>query len=196
MNRHTVKWAILASTFTFIGPFINDVNAQWSSPVENESVIVGGWLFDGTSDERKPNPGIVIRNGKIALVGLPPESESSSISTVIELDPEATILPGFIDLHAHYNYDLVDQGRAEEVKYTGIVFLANGVTSTWSAGEFYPHRVLEHRDRLHLDIGPFLKNTSSQQAGHLAPSDGVVRIGEGGDPSHGDATHGHGLVGE
>jgi len=34
----------------------------------------------------------------------------------------------------------------EEVKYTGLVFLANGVTSTWSAGEFFPQRVLDHRD--------------------------------------------------
>ena len=53
-------------------------------------------------------------------------------ATVIDLDGSQTILPGFIDLHAHYNFDLVDNGRAEEVVYNGIVFLANGVTSTWS----------------------------------------------------------------
>lgn len=50
------------------------------------------------------------------------------------------------DLHAHYNFDLVDDGRVEEVRYNGIIFLANGVTSTWSAGEYYPERVIEQRD--------------------------------------------------
>jgi imidazolonepropionase-like amidohydrolase len=51
-----------------------------------------------------------------------------------------------IDLHAHYNFDLVDVGRVEEVVNNGIIFLANGVTSTWSAGEYYPERVIRQRD--------------------------------------------------
>jgi imidazolonepropionase-like amidohydrolase len=51
-----------------------------------------------------------------------------------------------IDLHAHYNFNLVDSGRVEEVVYNGIIFLANGVTSTWSAGEYYPERVIARRD--------------------------------------------------
>lgn len=140
---HNLKFA---SLFAFICAFSIDVIAQWSGPVENELVIVGGWLFDGVDDERKPNPGIVIRNGKITMVGPPSAITTSGKTSSIELDPEMTILPGLIDLHAHYNYDLVDQGRVEEVKYTGIVFLANGVTSTWSAGEFYPQRVLKQRD--------------------------------------------------
>jgi len=57
-------------------------------------------------------------------------------------------LPGFFDLHAHYNIDLIDKGRVEEVVHNGTVFLANGVTSTWSAGEFYPERVIAQRDRI------------------------------------------------
>ena len=63
-----------------------------------------------------------------------------------------------IDLHAHYNLDLVDHGRVEEVVYNGIVFLANGVTSTWSAGEYYPERVIAQRDRIDAGeaIGPRL----------------------------------------
>ena len=146
MIRHTGLWAKLASAAAFICTFTNDVNPQWSGPAENELVIVGGWLFVGTGDERKPNPGIVIRNGKFAMVGPASAIATSGIATITELDSEMTILPGMFDLHAHYNYDLVDQGRVEEVKYTGIVFLANGVTSTWSAGEFYPQRVLKQRD--------------------------------------------------
>ena len=72
--------------------------------------------------------------------------EILSVSAVIDLADSETILPGMIDLHAHYNFDLVDAGRVEEVVYNGIIFLANGVTSTWSAGEYYPERVIARRD--------------------------------------------------
>ena len=44
--------------------------AQFSGVVENELVITGGWLFDGISEGRKPNTGIVIRDGKFIAVGL------------------------------------------------------------------------------------------------------------------------------
>ena len=67
-------------------------------------------------------------------------------ANVIDLQDSETVLPGMIDLHAHYNFDLVDEGRVEEVVYNGIIFLANGVTSTWSAGEYYPERVIAQRD--------------------------------------------------
>ena len=154
----TIPYLKVAFVFVFIYAFTNDVYAQWSDPVENELVIVGGWLFDSVGDVRKPNPGIVIRNGKITMVGPASAIATSGIAIITELGSEMTILPGLIDLHAHYNYDLVDRGRVEEVKYTGIVFLANGVTSTWSAGEFYPQRVLKQRDLIDHgeEIGPRL----------------------------------------
>jgi imidazolonepropionase-like amidohydrolase len=158
MSNSTVKGAFLAAGAAFISVFSCDVGAQWSAPVENDLVIKGGWLFDGISDERQPNPGIVIHDGKLAAIGLEPGMASVGDTKLIELVPEATILPGLMDLHAHYNYDLVDQGRVEEAKYTGIIFLANGVTSTWPAGEYYPHRVLEHRDLIDggEEVGPRL----------------------------------------
>lgn len=146
MIRPPALWVKLISAVPLLLLFSGGVSAQWSGPVENEWVIVGGWLFDGAGDGRVPNTGIVIRNGKFVEVGADSAKATSGNATVIELESDATILPGMFDLHAHYNYDLVDQGRVEEVKYTGIVFLANGVTSTWSAGEFYPQRVLEQRD--------------------------------------------------
>jgi imidazolonepropionase-like amidohydrolase len=137
--------ANLAWLFLLLCALSHDISAQWSGTTDDETVIIGGWLFTATTDERIPNPGIVIRDGKIDRVGPLPADFDSDLATVLELDPDATILPGMIDLHAHYNYDLVDQGRVEEVRYTGLVFLANGVTSTWSAGEFVPQRVLEQR---------------------------------------------------
>jgi len=122
--------------------------AQFSGVVENELVITGGWLFDGISEGRKPNTGIVIRDGKFIAVGLGASVAISDSALRIELDENQTILPGMFDLHAHYNYNLVDKGRVEEVQHSGNVFLANGVTATWSAGEYYPERVLQQRERI------------------------------------------------
>jgi len=124
------------------------VLAQWSEGQDGQLVIRGGWLFDGVSDERRPNSGIVIKNGNIVEVDADLGQQVLATADVIDLADGDTVLPGMIDLHAHYNLDLVDKGRVEEVVYNGIVFLANGVTSTWSAGEYYPERVIEQRDRI------------------------------------------------
>ena len=80
----------------------------------------------------------MIRNGEIIKVDAAAEQQRQGAARIIEWEDSDTILPGMIDLHAHYNLDLVDKGRVEEVVYNGVLFLANGVTSTWSAGEFYP----------------------------------------------------------
>ena len=134
------------------------VYSQWSEPVSGTTVIRGGWLFDGVSDTRRRNTGIVIRDGVFAEIDADLGDRDLKASKVIELSQSETILPGMIDLHAHYNFDLVDKGRAEEVAWNGVIFLANGVTSTWSAGEFFPQRVLKRRDRVDAGeaIGPRL----------------------------------------
>jgi imidazolonepropionase-like amidohydrolase len=67
---------------------------------------------------------------------------------VIELADGQTLLPGLIDLHAHYNMDLTGDGRVEETRYNPLVFLANGVTTTFPAGEYYPEVMRALQDRL------------------------------------------------
>jgi len=129
-----------------------------SSGGDKDLIIRGGWVFDGLSDTRRENSGIVIRDGKIVEVDAKVGTQDHTNTRIIELHDTDTILPGLIDLHAHYNLDLVGSGRVEEVVYNGIIFLANGVTSTWSAGEFYPERVIAQRDRIEAGeaIGPRL----------------------------------------
>ncbi len=133
-------------------------SAQWSEPAADEIIVRGGWLFDGVSDTRRQNTGIVIRDGKFAEVDADLQEQVLAAANVIDLTEDDTILPGMIDLHAHYNFNLVDVGRTEEVVYNGIIFLANGVTSTWSAGEYYPERVIEQRDLVDSgeSVGPRL----------------------------------------
>ena len=118
--------------------------AQWSGHSPDTVVVTGGWLFDGLTDERRENPGLLLQDGRIVAIGI--DINDHGGAEHFELGENETILPGFIDLHAHYNYDLTDEGRAEEVEYTGLVYLANGVTATWSAGEFFPDRVIKQRD--------------------------------------------------
>ena len=143
-------------TLIFLAPSMS--HAQWSKPQNGVLVIRGGWLFDGVGDTRRPNSGIIVRNGKIDEVDADLQQSISITADVMELDDSETILPGMFDLHAHYNLDLVDKGRVEEVVNNGILFLANGVTSTWSAGEFEPERVIAQRDRIDAGdaIGPRL----------------------------------------
>jgi len=139
------KFVMTACLFLFVPQL---AVAQWAEATDGSVIIRGGWLFDGVSDERRPNNGIIIRDGKIVEVDADIQQQVLSTANVIDLADTDTILPGMIDLHAHYNLDLVDNGRVEEVVYNGIVFLANGVTSTWSAGEYYPERVIAQRDRI------------------------------------------------
>ena len=84
------------------------VMAQRTEGQEGSLVIRGGWLFDSVSDQRRPNTGIVIRGGKITAVDADVEQQILRTSNVIDLADNDTVLPGLIDLHAHYNLDLVD----------------------------------------------------------------------------------------
>jgi len=155
--QHSIRLVIYTIAFlTGLTPVL--VGAQDTGAEAGSLLIRGGWLFDGISEARRRNSGILIQEGKIVGVDVPAKEQSSTRARVIELADTETILPGLIDLHAHYNLDLIDKGRVEEVVYNGVVFLANGVTATWSAGEFYPERVIAQRDLIEAGnaIGPRL----------------------------------------
>ncbi len=109
-------------------------------------LIRGGWLFDSIGDARVRNPGIVVRAGKIFAIG-PTDEQVAGLGAleVIDLDEGATILPGFFDLHAHHAMDLFGRGRIDEVDYNPLIFLANGVTSVFPAGEMDPENVMAAR---------------------------------------------------
>ena len=82
------------------------------------------------------------------------------MSRNIELGKNHFILPGLVDLHAHYNVRLF-RNRREEFLVMPIVYLANGATVTFSAGEYDP----DGMQKLRLDIeagkkiGPRLINS-------------------------------------
>ena len=159
---HRKSFFSLCLIMFFLVLFIGKSSLAQSGINESESILIqGGWLIDAVSEGRRWNSGIIIQDGKIAAIDLNQGENSIVSSRIIDLSDSQTILPGMIDMHAHYNFDLVDVGRVEEVANNGIIFLANGVTSTWSAGEYYPERVIQQRDLIESgeSIGPRLFNS-------------------------------------
>lgn len=109
-------------------------------------VVVGGRLWDGLTDEARRNPGILIRNGTI--VGIGPVAPRGSGTQAVILDDQHFIMPGLFDLHAHYAIDLFREGRVDEYTVNPVVFLANGVTSTFPAGEVDPDEARRGRENI------------------------------------------------
>ena len=119
--------------------------------------VEGGWLFSGTGDYVVQNPSISIQAGKI--VGLGPNQLTGDYET-LSLSVADYILPGIVDLHAHYRVQAGGVLRDDTVAMPKI-FLANGVTTTFPAGEIEPEKM---RDlRIEIDkgnrVGPRILNS-------------------------------------
>jgi imidazolonepropionase-like amidohydrolase len=111
-------------------------------------VITGGFLFDSKGDTAVPNRGIVVRSGIFHHVGLDLAKVDLTGATVIKLPDTDYVLPGLFDLHAHYAIDLFGQGRVDEYTVNPVIFLANGVTSTFPGGEVDPEGMMAARRRI------------------------------------------------
>jgi imidazolonepropionase-like amidohydrolase len=124
-------------------------------------VFRGGLLFDGVRDGTVPNTGLIIRNGAILEVAASLEGRDLSPARLVELRPDETILPGLFDLHAHYAMDLFGDGRLDETDVNPVIFLANGVTSTFPGGEMNPDAMRALREQIDAGtrIGPRLYNS-------------------------------------
>ena len=150
-----VVFIVLVAIFLFL-PIFDLAKSQ-----EKEVVIQGGWLFDSVGDEVTRNSGIVIKGGKFMEVGANLATRDLSNAEVIDLSDDDYILAGIFDLHAHYNVNLVGKGRKDETTVNPVIFLANGVTSTFPAGEYNPDDMLALRKRIDRgeQIGPRLYNS-------------------------------------
>jgi imidazolonepropionase-like amidohydrolase len=99
-------------------------------------------------DTAVPNTGIVVRRGIFLEVGADLSKRDTSAAEVVQLANDEYVLPGLIDLHAHYAVDLFGAGRVDEYTANPVVFLANGVTSTFPAGEVDPDGMMATRRRI------------------------------------------------
>jgi imidazolonepropionase-like amidohydrolase len=73
------------------------------------TVIRPGRVLDVRTGELRSNQAIVIEGEKIVQVGPASEVKAAAGDTTIDL-PEATLLPGLIDMHTHLTFDLNSLG--------------------------------------------------------------------------------------
>jgi len=122
---------------------------QVQAPLQAGDIILrGGWLFDSLSDGVRRNTGIVIRNGIFTEIDANLTGRDLAQARVIDLADDQYVLPGLFDLHAHYAVDLFGAGRVDEYTVNPLLFLANGVTSTFPAGEVDPEGMMSARKRI------------------------------------------------
>ena len=123
---------------------------------QGDIVVLGGQLFDSTGDALVPNRGIIVRQGIFLEVGSDLSARDLTGAEIIRLANDQTILPGLFDLHAHYAVDLFGAGRVDEYTANPLIFLGNGVTSTFPAGEVDPEGMMGARRRIERgeQIGP------------------------------------------
>lgn len=116
--------------------------------------VAGGRIFDGVAETSRPNKGLRLRAGRILAVDQVPPGDAN----VLRLERDETILPGLFDLHAHHAIDLFDRGRRDETTSSPAIFLANGVTSVFPAGEVDPEDMRALKKRLDdgVQVGPRL----------------------------------------
>ncbi len=134
-----LRWSLLALLAL---PAVAGAQTRSAPP---DLVLRGGQLFDAVRDDAVANPGILIRAGKILQIGGTIEAPEAQ---VIQLGNDETILPGFFDLHAHYAVDFFGGGRVDDTSVYPALFLANGVTSTFPAGEMQPEKMRALRLRI------------------------------------------------
>jgi imidazolonepropionase-like amidohydrolase len=120
--------------------------------------ITGGHYFDTESGEMVANQGIIIKSGK--FVGINTNQGRTRGFDRIRLTNDQYILPGIFDVHAHYRVTF-DGIRKDEVEVNPIIFLANGVTSTFPNGEIEPEKMMETRKSINRGekIGPRIHNS-------------------------------------
>ena len=109
-----------------------------SPPPRDGLILAGGHVFDTSKGAFAPNTGIVVRGGRFFEVGANPSDHPGL--PVVRLKDDDFILPGIVDLHAHYNVRLFTR-RRDETRVNPVVYLANGVTTTFPAGEYDPQHL-------------------------------------------------------
>lgn len=146
------RWGRAAATLLTVAiagaSFVTTEARAQPVPEPGDLFVEGGRLWDGTGDVARANPGILIRNGTILAVGGLDAAAIPDGVEVVRLDEGHFVMPGLFDLHAHYAVDLFGEGRVDEYTVNPVLFLANGVTSTFPAGEVDPAEALHGRERI------------------------------------------------
>src|SRR5216683_2707455 len=102
------RWGVaFAALLTTLAGMAIVANAQ--APAVKRTVIRAGRVLNVRTGELKANQAIVIEGDKIARIAPSSEVTAAAGDTTIDL-PDATLLPGLIDMHTHLTFDLNSLG--------------------------------------------------------------------------------------
>jgi imidazolonepropionase-like amidohydrolase len=147
-----------------IAPFVvAPLLALLATDPPKETAIVGARLIDGTGAPARDGCTVLLRGDRIAAVG--PSVRIPEGAEVVDAEGKA-LLPGMFDTHGHcFTVDGKDQYESYP-----LLFLAGGVTTTFSPGEMDAEAAFALRDRLQrgeqvgarlLSAGPYFEKGDS-----------------------------------
>ena len=110
-------------------------------------------LVDGTGGAPKPDQTIVIRAGKIAVVGPSAAVQIPAGARTMDMSG-STVIPGLIGMHDHLFYTAAG-GRAVQMSYTGPrLYLGSGVTTIRTTGSRSAYAEINLKDAIDHGFAP------------------------------------------
>src|SRR5467141_5357444 len=97
----------IAAILTVLAATAITANAQ--APAPKRTVIRAGRVLNVRTGELRANQAIVVEGDKIAQIAPSSEITAAAGDTTINL-PDATLVPGLIDMHTHLTFDLNSLG--------------------------------------------------------------------------------------
>lgn len=137
------------------------------SAQERVIALVGGTVIDGTGNLPFTGYSILIRGERIAKVGRKVKIPKGAI--VINITGK-TVIPGLIDMHGHMYVRATGPQRSQFEAYP-LLYLAGGVTTVRSPGDFEPEGMVALRERIRrgeatgpriFTAGPYFDHDPSQ----------------------------------
>jgi imidazolonepropionase-like amidohydrolase len=106
--REIIRWTVVRIVvLAILAGMASVAIAQIAAP--KRTVIRAGHVLDVRTGELRTNQAIVIENEKIVRIASSSEITAAAGDTTIDL-PDATLLPGLIDMHTHLTFDLNSLG--------------------------------------------------------------------------------------
>ena len=131
MTRHAAVPVLALPAIAFLAA-CGGASAPDAEPAD--LLIVGAQLIDGTGGDPVADAVILIDDGRVQAAG-PSDTVDVPAGTEVVDAARKTVIPGFVDLHAHYG------GPAEATEQALRSQLYYGVTTTRSIGSDNPEKV-------------------------------------------------------
>lgn len=135
---------------------------------ESVTALVGATIIDGTGRPAFPAT-IVIRGQRIADIGTRPSVPTGA--TIIDLSGKR-VVPGLVDMHGHM-YARATAAMRSQFEADPSLYLAGGVTTVRSPGDFDPEGMIALRERIRRGeavgprifvAGPYVDHASSERS--------------------------------